>query len=329
MTDKTLTALTAAASFAATDLLYGKVGSDSRKITGTVFGAYLATATLAAGIITTSQPLKHTQTWNDVSVTFRGSEWVYTVTAAAAASTVARWLGGAAGTTVLGSLSSAGDLFAATSLSIANTSDSITETTLQASWPAAGGNRAFLFAVGGQPTLYVGSSAVALRATAVIGWASNSPSFDAPDVQLSRGGAGILDLVNGNADQAMRFFSTNSANAKVTSTSELHTLAAAATSDTTVQFPANCIPLGVTIRVTTLITGCTTLDVGISGATTKYGTGLALTANTTNASAGLTSPAIPAAATSVRFSAVGGGASFTAGVIRVTLHYISLSAATS
>lgn len=71
---------------------------------------FLSTATLAAGTITTSQPLTHTQTWNNVAVTFRGTEWVYTISAAAVGSTVARWLGGAAGTTVLASLSSIGDL---------------------------------------------------------------------------------------------------------------------------------------------------------------------------------------------------------------------------
>ncbi|MDP3937596.1 MAG: hypothetical protein Q8R92_05610, partial [Deltaproteobacteria bacterium] len=71
---------------------------------------YLATATLAAGTLTTSQPKTHTQTWNDAGVTFRGKENIFTITAAAAASTVERWLGGAAGTTVLASLISNGQL---------------------------------------------------------------------------------------------------------------------------------------------------------------------------------------------------------------------------
>ena len=110
---------------------------------------------------------------------------------------------------------------------------------------------------------------------------------------------------------------------------ELHTLAAAATSDTTIQFPADSLAIGVGIRVTTEITGCATLDVGIAGATTRYGTGIALTAGTTNVSPGTTNPSIYSAATPVRFSAVGGGGAFTAGVVRINLYYIDMVAPTS
>lgn len=110
---------------------------------------------------------------------------------------------------------------------------------------------------------------------------------------------------------------------------EAHTLAAAATSDTTIQIPAGSLVVGVDIRVTTLITGCLTLDVGVAGATTRYGTGIALGPTTTNASAGTTNPTVYASAISIRFTAVGGGASFTAGVVRVTIHYIKTTAATS
>lgn len=60
---------------------------------------YLATATLAAGTITTSQPMTLTQTWNAGGVTFRGKENVFTITASAAGSTLERWLGGTGGAT--------------------------------------------------------------------------------------------------------------------------------------------------------------------------------------------------------------------------------------
>ena len=110
---------------------------------------------------------------------------------------------------------------------------------------------------------------------------------------------------------------------------EAHTLALAGTSDTAAIIPANALVLGVSLRVTTEITGCTTLDVGVAGATTRYGTGIALVAGTTNASAGTTNPTVYGAATAIRFTAVGWGASFTAGVIRVVVHYISLTPPTS
>lgn len=86
MADKTLTSLTAAASFAASDLLYGKVGSDSRKISGTVLTAFLATATLSAGTLTVSAPFTLTQTWNDAGVTFTGALFNFINTASAAGS---------------------------------------------------------------------------------------------------------------------------------------------------------------------------------------------------------------------------------------------------
>lgn len=121
----------------------------------------------------------------------------------------------------------------------------------------------------------------------------------------------------------------NGTGLNVKQASELHTLTAAATSDTGNLIGANSLVLGTSIRVTTEITGCATIDVGVAGATTRYGTGIALTAGTTNASPGTTNPTIYSAATPIRFTCVGGGASFTAGVIRTITHYIDLTAPTS
>lgn len=127
-----------------------------------------------------------------------------------------------------------------------------------------------------------------------------------------------------------RRLGSNGQYATITAITESHTLAAAATSNTTIQIPAGAMVLGVDIRVTTEITGCDTLDVGVTGATTRYGTGIALTAGTTNATcATVSAPTIYQSATAIRFSAIGGGASFTAGVVRVTVHYLAISAATS
>lgn len=61
-----------AAAFAATDVLLGNVSGVTSQISGTVLAAFLATATLAAGTITTSQPLTLTQAWNAAGVTFTG-----------------------------------------------------------------------------------------------------------------------------------------------------------------------------------------------------------------------------------------------------------------
>ena len=90
--------------------------------------------------------------------------------------------------------------------------------------------------------------------------------------------------------------------------------------------------MGVTARVTLLITGATSFDVGISGGDTDlFLDGIAVALNTTgdlaNSNAALTTPIIYQAATSILVTAV--GSDFTAGSLRLTLHYIDLVAATS
>jgi hypothetical protein len=283
--------------------------------------AYLATATLAAGTITTSQPITLTQTWNDGAVTFTAFVVNATSTASAAASLL------------MDLQVASASKFSVTKAGVVNVP---ANTAGKYGFSGNSGiigasNLAGVIFIDDNGTQMVGvsPSGLTMLSTGRIGWASGAINATSLDTTWVRDAADTIAQKNGNNNQTHRWYSTNAAYSQVSSLSETHTLAAAATSDTTIQFPANCIPLGVTVRVTTLITGCTTFDVGISGATTKYGTGLALIVGTTNASCGLTNPVIPSAATSVRFSAVGGGASFSAGVIRVTLHYISLSAPTS
>lgn len=115
---------------------------------------------------------------------------------------------------------------------------------------------------------------------------------------------------------------------------ELHTLAAAATSDTTMTFPAGALVLGVSMRVTTTITASagTSMTVGDSTTAGRYSTAapsavVVYTLGTTHQQ-GPSTYAIYTAATAVRFTA-GGGGSFTAGVVRVTGYYIDMTAPTS
>ena len=153
------------------------------------------------------------------------------------------------------------------------------------------------------------------------------------DTILARDAANVLALRNGNNNQTMRFGTMNAAYAQISAVSELHTLAAAATSDTTITIPADALVVGVTVRVTTTITASagTTFDIGVAGATTRYNPGAGapvFAAGTTGVSPGTTNPTIYGTAAAIRFTC-GGAGSFTAGVVRVTVHYISLSAATS
>jgi len=108
---------------------------------------------------------------------------------------------------------------------------------------------------------------------------------------------------------------------------ELTTIAAAATTDTTIQIPANAIAIGVSVRVTVIIPTAATFDVGIAGATTRYGTALAVAANTTNPGTndGLR---FYAGATKIRFTPDVQPAAAT-GRVRTTIYYLTITPPTS
>jgi hypothetical protein len=94
--------------------------------------------------------------------------------------------------------------------------------------------------------------------------------------------------------------------------------------------PAGSLVVGVTIHPTTAITsgdGATTYTVGDGTVANRWGTGIAFAADVTLANAVTLTPAIYPAATSVILTATAG--TFSGGVVRVTVHYITLAAATS
>lgn len=113
-----------------------------------------------------------------------------------------------------------------------------------------------------------------------------------------------------------------------------------ATSDTTIQLPANSIILGVTARITTTISGVdsTTLQVGDSTTAARFGSTGTLTAGTTIAGlshmqGGITTDAtgpVQVIAAAVRLTLTGGADNTpSAGAVRVTIHYIQLVPPTS
>ena len=114
----------------------------------------------------------------------------------------------------------------------------------------------------------------------------------------------------------------------IKSLTELLTIAAAATSTTTIQKPANSIILAVPVRVTTAVTCTATFTVGDAGSATRFSTAaVSKAANTTdkgtaagayyNATAEgivITPDTVPSDAT---------------GRVRVTIYYIELTPPTS
>jgi len=93
--------------------------------------------------------------------------------------------------------------------------------------------------------------------------------------------------------------------------------------------PAGSYVLGVTLRVTTLITGATSFSIGDGTDATAWGTGIAVAANTTTSSTDflITAPAFYTAATNVVLTAAGGD--FSAGAVRVVVHYIRIAGPTT
>jgi hypothetical protein len=86
---------------------------------------------------------------------------------------------------------------------------------------------------------------------------------------------------------------------------------------TSVDIPANCIVFAVGMRVTTTITGPTSFEVGVSGNATQFGSGLSLSAGSTNY--GLIGPTAFYSSTPVVLTATGGN--FTAGAVRLSICY--------
>lgn len=127
-------------------------------------------------------------------------------------------------------------------------------------------------------------------------------------------GLGVLD----NAQQVGIF-----------SLTELTTIAAAASTSTTIQIPAGALVVAVPVYVVTVIPTAATFDVGVVGATTRYGTGLNAAATTDNPGTdnGFTN-CYYAAATSIVITPDVQPAAAT-GEVRVTIYYIQVTPPTS
>jgi hypothetical protein len=121
----------------------------------------------------------------------------------------------------------------------------------------------------------------------------------------------------------------NGAFLRIKGLTELTTIAAAATTDTTIQMPAGAIILAVSVRVTTVIPDATTFTVGDSGLATRFSTAAVdVAANSTNA--GTAAGAYyNAGALSVRLTMIGTPPAANTGRVRVTIHYVEITPPTS
>lgn len=173
------------------------------------------------------------------------------------------------------------------------------------------------FATGSSSKISLLSTGIILRNNCTLSWASGAPDGTSPDAALSRIAANALGSMAGADGQT-----TN-----IKALTELTTIAAAATTDTTIQIPVGAIVLAVSCRVTVAIPTATAFDVGIAGATTRYSTAVLVAANTT--SLGTDDGARPyPTATAIRITPNGTPGANT-GRLRVTIHYIDVTPPTS
>lgn len=165
--------------------------------------------TLNGGTITTNLPaFAVNQTINAAGVTFHLNDFTTTVTAAAAGSTLQRWIGGAAGTTVLDSIDYLGNLnlpvggIAAPSLRFnglggiwANAQSLVLDTSV---YPAL--------------TVDYANTSIGINGALFLGWYTGTGSLAVPgqvqDVRLYRDAANTLALRNGVNAQTFNVYNT-------------------------------------------------------------------------------------------------------------------------
>jgi hypothetical protein len=107
------------------------------------------------------------------------------------------------------------------------------------------------------------------------------------------------------------------ANVQIGLLETLVTLAGAST-NASVQIPADCIVLAVGARVVTAITGAASYEVGVSGNLSQFGSSLNISAGSTNY--GLIGPTAFYSATTLTITAAGGA--FAGGQVRLSISYM-------
>jgi hypothetical protein len=174
--------------------------------------------------------------------------------------------------------------------------------------------------VGIEKRLNVGGQVSALATTA-----SNNTTTGALVVT---GGVGVAGAINAGAASSiagnLTLLSGNGASTIMGIASALLATTSGSSVSATDLIPANCVVLGVSARVIAEVTGATDFDIGDGSTVDMFGDGIAVAAGTVSAD-----PIVPepyAAATDVVLTANGGN--FTAGSVRVSVHYIAISAPT-
>ena len=105
---------------------------------------------------------------------------------------------------------------------------------------------------------------------------------NAGDLAFGRDAPNTLALKNANADQAQRWYGANGAYFQIATQSELLTIGAGASTNTTMSIPANSIVRGVAVFVVTVIPTAATFTVTGTTSTTVFNTAAVSTAAGSN-----------------------------------------------
>ncbi len=149
-------------------------------LTLTLTGSAGVAGVFAGGTATTNvQCITASQTWNNAGVNFIGYQYKVTDTASGGGSLHSKWLGGAAGSTVLMSLDNLGGLVTATG------------------YTAGGAISSATFSITGH--LAMNTAGVRIASGDIYGASSAADNSTASDVAWSRTGAGEFSCGNGTA----------------------------------------------------------------------------------------------------------------------------------
>lgn len=157
--------------------------------------------------------------------------------------------------------------------------------------------------------------------------ANNGSEFSPVD-NVTALGTTVKRFTNVYASTSFTHQGANGQALAVKALTELTTIAAAATTDTTIQMPAGAIVLAVSVRVTTVIPTATNFTVGDSGSAARFSTA-AVSAAATSTDPGTKAGAYyNATALSIRITPDGTPAANT-GRVRVTIYYLESTPPTS
>jgi hypothetical protein len=145
----------------------------------------------------------------------------------------------------------------------------------------------------------------------------------------------LLDRVEVDSTGTTKFLGANTQSTNIKQATAVVTTTAAATATATNLIPVGCMVVGVTTRVTTAVTGdagFTGINIGDGTDADMFGANVSPLINATTglANSTITTPVInTSAAKSVVLTQVGGSTFVAGGVVRVTVHYIDLTAPTT